>query len=181
MSQTTSVDSLFSRQEKGKFLNEEELKQIQQDLSYLIDENKTLSKKIEYYQKTISTGQSIVPNQVHDQTIVHEKKIMEQEKNALEQYKNALEQEKYAIEQNHLALEKHQRLLEQQLHGVEQEKQVIEKQKQELEQRSGELEKQRESYSNMHLSTHGEHVMSIDVQLIYFMLFIILLILILKK
>lgn len=174
MSQTTSVDSLFSRQEKGKFLNEEELKQIQQDLSYLIDENKTLSKKIEYYQKTIGTGQSLVPDQLHDQTIVHEKKIIEQEK-------NALEQEKYAIEQHRLALEKHRQLLEQQRQGVEQEKQLMEKQKHELEQRSGELEKQRETYSNSPESHYSEHVMSIDVQLIYFMLFIILLILILKK
>lgn len=170
MSQTTSIDSLFARQEKGKFLNEEELKQIQQDLSYLISENKSLTQKIEYYQT--NQGQT---NTNHDQIIIHEKKIMEQEK-------QALEQEKQALDQQRQALEKHRQTIEQQRQFTEQQKQQIEKDKEEIDKQKRQIEEySTSSPQSIHDHLHRESFMPIDVQLIYFMLFIILLILILKK
>jgi hypothetical protein len=172
MSQTTSVDSLFARQEKGKFLNEEELKQIQQDLSYLISENKSLTLKIEYYQT--HQGQT---SSNHDQMIVHEKKIMEQEK-------QALDQEKQALDQQRQALEKHRQTIEQQRQFTEQQKQQIEKDKEEINKQKRQIEEYSSSPQSIHDHhdhLHRESFMPIDVQLIYFMLFIILLILILKK
>lgn len=58
---TTPVDSLFSRQVQsgGKFLSEDELSQIQNDLSFLIQENKKL---------TTLLDQPFVPTQ-HQQPI----------------------------------------------------------------------------------------------------------------
>ena len=46
---TTSIDSLMKS--SGKFLQEEELNQIQHDLNYLIEENKKLTMVIQEIQK----------------------------------------------------------------------------------------------------------------------------------
>ena len=47
---TTSVDALFRKPREGTFIKEEEFSQIQQDLHYLMQENKKLTSMIHQYQ-----------------------------------------------------------------------------------------------------------------------------------
>jgi hypothetical protein len=62
---TTPIDSLFSRQ-SGKFLSDDELSQIQHDLTFLIQENKKLSALLDQ-KKIESPSQPTHPQPTHPQ------------------------------------------------------------------------------------------------------------------
>lgn len=188
MNNTTPIDSLFPGPPAGKFLTEPELQQIQQDLSFLIQENKKLSSLIENYQPSDLAAPSPPPIQDNNsnQPLTPEQLLQ------IEQLKKLTPAQLKQLSQHQLdqllLLKERARIQK------EEEKQKLEKEALESLSKANELlqpEVQKSSINDplsvFHTSKEyktpcGETVkVSIDLQLIYLMLFIILVILILKK
>jgi hypothetical protein len=194
MNQTTPIDSLFSRQSSGKFLSDEELRQIQQDLTFLMTENKNLAKQLEHFQSPHVQQEEAKRQeetkrqeeakyqeallQAQQQEIQRQAQLLVQQAQQQAQLQEAQRQAQLQEAQRQAQLQEAQR----------QEAQRQEAQRQEEAKRQEALQKADKPVlsilnSSHDLTTsHGEHItVSIDMQLLYMMVFIILVILILKK
>ena len=187
MNQTTPIDSLFSRQSNGKFLSDDELKQIQQDLQFLMAENKNLTKQLEHYQSP-QVQQEEAKRQEESkrqEEAKHQEALLQAQQQEIQRQAQLLVQQ--AQQQAQLQESQRQEALRQETQRQEALRQEALRQETQRQEAKLQSEKEKPILSVLNSShelttSHGEHIIvSIDMQLLYMMVFIILVILILKK